>query len=64
MTLYTAASLEDIAARFEQFAADQIACIRWQGTKAGKTECTTKAAVWRDAASILRNTKLEAETHD
>ena len=58
----TATSLIDIAETFELFASDQIAAKRWQHTVKGKTECDTKAAVWRDAANILRNTKLEPST--
>ena len=64
MTHYTAASLEDIAARFEQFAEDEFGLVRSARSQNIKMICANRGDVWRDAASILRNTKLEAATND
>lgn len=58
MATYTAASLEEIAEAFETYASDQIACKRWQQTARAKRDCDIRAAVWNDAASILRQTKI------
>ena len=65
MSNYTASSLEEIAECFEVFADDQERFIPFQTTQRAKAECRTKAAVWRDAASILRQTTIVApETQD
>ena len=64
MTLYTAASLEEIAARFEQFAADEDAILLLLRTQAGKNACANVAKTWRNAASILRNTTIQGAPHD
>ena len=58
MSEYTATSLEDIAYAFDVFASDQIACQRFQTTQKGKRECKIRAEIWKDAAEILRQTKL------
>ena len=54
----TAESLEDIAQFFETLASDQIGSIRWQSTRRAKDECSIKAAVWKDAAALLRQTTI------
>lgn len=55
---FTASNLEGIADAFELFASDQIACMRFQSTQKGKRECEIRAAIWREAADILRSTIL------
>ena len=57
---YTVANLEEIAEAFELFASDQIGCIRMQTTKKAKEMCQERAAVWRDAADLIRNTTIKA----
>lgn len=57
-------SLGEIADYFETLASDQITSKRWQSTVKAKTECDTKAAVWRDAASILRQCKITGDECD
>lgn len=63
-TEYTAKNLEDIAEVFDTFATQQDAAMRWQTTARAKTECSIKAAAWRDAASIIRNTTLTVLLYD
>jgi hypothetical protein len=53
---YKVSNLEQLADFFETLGSDQEASVRWQSRQKDKIECLTKAAVWRDAASILRNT--------
>ena len=48
----------ELADMFDQFANDQIASIRWQSSKAAKNACQLRAEVWKDAATIVRNTVL------
>ena len=55
---YSAASLAEIADYFETLASDQIGSKRFQSTKRGKDECDARAAVWREAAEILRATDI------
>lgn len=62
MAQYTASSLADIAAHFEDLAADQIGMKRFQTTTRNKRECEIRAEVWRDAASILRDTEIVPPT--
>ena len=58
---YTASSLEDVANYFETLGSDQIASMRWRKTKRGQDECKVRANVWKDAASILRNTTITGD---
>ena len=61
---YTVASLEELAAAFEQFASDEDGCSRTQISKSGEEHCRVAAIVWRQAASILRNTTIQGAPHD
>jgi len=57
---YTVKTLAEIADFFETLAADQEASKRRQSNKCAQAECDMKAAIWRDAAGILRKTEIVA----
>ena len=61
---YIAASLEDIAKAFDQFAADQMFLIHRKRTQKAKMGCVTRAAVWNDAAHFLRSTTIVTDEGD
>jgi hypothetical protein len=54
-------NIEEVATLFDALANDQINFLRHQTTRADKAECRTKAATWKDAASILRNSTIGRE---
>lgn len=62
MSKITATGLLDIADAFDQFAAHQMALIDRKRTKKDKMECVTRAAVWHEAADIMRSTTIVTET--
>lgn len=57
---YTAKSLEDIAEMFEGMAANVLNS-PLQNTKISKAKVEAMNYVWKEAARILRETKLEVE---
>ena len=61
---YTVASLEELAARFDQFAADEDAVVPLLRSERAKHACAIMAKTWRNAASILRNTTIQGTPHD
>lgn len=63
-TKYTAKNLEDIAEVFDTFATQQDAVALRHPTARARAECEIRAATWRDAASIIRNTTLTVSLYD
>lgn len=59
---YTAKNLEDIAKVFSGFAENCDKRSDKAGSKLEQITRKTEAQVWREAAYILRNTKMEAES--
>lgn len=58
MANYTAKSLEDISGIFDELARRCDKSASNAQTKTIEVECKAEARTWRDAADILRHTKL------
>ena len=61
---YTVASLEELAAAFEQFARDDDGFARSARSQTLKMTCGNRGDIWRQAATILRNTTIQGAPHD
>lgn len=46
--------LLEMADRFDLYASDQRASIRWQRSRRASADCITRSEIWADAAKELR----------